>query len=211
MLKRPGASPCVSQADIDTCGERTVSMNVTARLPSVSRKHAQIKGGAVVEVPGHLLGPLDPGRPPRHRQAARLPDGRPGTGGRLQPDREGRHDVVPGQRDPQVPPPQRQVRQAGAGAQTDVDSVTKDRLRALAEARVLASGKAAALPLAVASLGNSVGTPAEGITAQVVEVHSRRRDGKSRCGGSRITSIPSSRPEPPPTTHDRSPDRPIGL
>ena len=44
--------------------------------------------------------------------------------------------------------------------------------RGSAEARVLASGKTAALPLAVAGLGNSVGTVAGGITAGVVEVHS---------------------------------------
>jgi hypothetical protein len=42
----------------------------------------------------------------------------------------------------------------------------------IAEASIVAAGTRGVIPLAVCALGGSVGTPAQGLTAQVVEVHS---------------------------------------
>jgi carboxypeptidase Q len=60
------------------------------------------------------------------------------------------------------------------GLETRLEAVTvKAWRRGTAEARILKSPKGgAAVPLAAAGLGNSVGTPAAGITARVVEVNS---------------------------------------
>jgi hypothetical protein len=59
------------------------------------------------------------------------------------------------------------------GLETRLEPVmVKAWRRGTAEARILKSSKGASIPLAVAALGNSVGTRPEGITAEVAEVRS---------------------------------------